>query len=113
MIFEMGKLISEMCGEVYYVVSFIEWCVEEVGCIVGECINLCFLYKCGLIISELVGIVYVVMFWNFFVGMIICKVVFVLVVGCVMIFKFVEFLFMIVFYFIELWFKVGGLVNIF
>lgn len=113
MILEQGKLLVEVKGEISYVVFFIEWFVEEGKCIYGDIIFGYQVDKCLIVIKQLIGVIVVIMLWNFLVVMIICKVGLVLVVGCIMVLKFVSQMLFFVLVLAELVICVGILVGVF
>lgn len=134
-IFENGKVKLDGEGEVMFVVSFFEWFLEEVLCIYGDvvlysnflfCVNVVceFVGVCGLIIlwvkvfkiwMIVVNWILILNFvrWNFFVGMVIWKVVLVLVVGCIVVFKFFGEIFFSLIVFVVLVVCVGVLKGVF
>lgn len=113
MIFEQGKLLVEVKGEISYVVFFIEWFVEEGKCIYGDIIFGYQVDKCLIVIKQLIGVIAVIMLWNFLAVMIICKVGLVLAVGCIMVLKFVSQMLFFVLVLVELVICVGVLVGVF
>lgn len=113
MMLEQGKLLVEVKGEISYVVLFIEWFVEEGKCIYGDMISGYQVDKWLLVIKQFIGVIVVIILWNFFLVMIICKVGFVLVVGCIMVFKFVSQMLFFVLVLVELVQCVGIFVGVF
>lgn len=114
-IWENGKFMVDVKGEVIYVVNFFEWFSEEVFCIYGDIIFFFILGNCVIIIKELVGVCGLIILWNFFVVMIICKIGFVLVVGCLVVVKVFGEIFFILLVFVEFVYCVGvflGVVNV-
>lgn len=90
MIFEQGKLLVEAKGEISYVVFFIEWFVEEGKRIYGDIIFGYQVDKRLIVIKQSIGVIAVITSWNFSAAMIIRKVGSALVVGCIMVLKFVS-----------------------
>lgn len=79
-IFEMGKLIVQVCGEVVKLVNFCDWYVEYgLVMLVMEVI----LVENNQVVIEycLLGVILVVMLWNFLVWQVMCGVVLILLVG--------------------------------
>lgn len=113
MIVEQGKFLLELCGEIDYVVSFVEFYVEEVKCLNIESVILYFFIVEMELWCELVGVVVLVMLWNFFCVMIICKVVVVLVVGCIVVVYFLVEMLLLVIVLVELVDCVGFLLGVF
>lgn len=115
MIKEQGKFLKEVLGEVEYGVGFIKWFSEEVKCSYGDIIFVIDSKYCLIMIKQLIGVVVGIIFWNFLIVMIICKVVFVYVVGCSFVIKFLEYMLLCVIvlvYFVD---KVGfvkGVLNV-
>lgn len=100
------------------------WVVEELQVMVGVVylrivceVFVCYLFVMGMgmvrIVWELIGVCVFIMFWNWLLNQIVCKVVLVLVVGCLMVFKLLEVVFFIGIIFVEIMYDVGVLVGVF
>lgn len=91
---EVGKLIKDVVGEVIWLIEIFQIVVEEVVCVNGEMINLelvsCLDGYCGYICCVLLGLVSFIMLFNFLFNFVVYKVVLVIVVGCLFVFKLLE-----------------------
>lgn len=114
-ILDMGKLVCDVCCiDLLGVVCCLCWIVEVVDKLYGE-IVLIGLYELGLVMCEVVGVVVVIVLWNFLLLMVCWKIVFVLVMGNLVVFKLFECLFLSVLWLVVLVVEVGlleGVLNV-
>lgn len=89
-VLEVGKLIGECLGfDIFELVVCICWYVE----VMDKCYDVLLLFGVGvvsMIMCELIGVVGVVLLWNFLVLMFVWKIGFVLLVGNSVVVKLVE-----------------------
>lgn len=112
-ILDMGKLISDLLYiDVVSVVNSLCWSVEVIDKIYDEVVVI-FYVELGLVICELVGVVVVIVLWNFLLLMFCWKFGLVLVIGNLVIFKFFEKLLLIVICIVQLVVEVGILKGVF
>lgn len=97
--------------ELMLVVGMICYFVEGIDKIYGE-IVLMVLGIFGLIYKELVGVVGVIVFWNFLLMIGVWKLGFVFVLGCSIVLKFVEMVLLMLIWIVELVFEVGLFVGV-
>lgn len=94
--FDVGKLIGDMMMvDVLGVVYCVEWFVEVIDKVGGEVVLVDY-YFVGFVMCELVGVVVVVVLWNFLILMVVWKFGFVFVVGNSVVLKLLEKLLLIV-----------------
>lgn len=106
-ILDMGKLVCDVWqGDLVGVLCCLCWIVEVVDKVYGEVVFM-LLDMLGLIICELIGVVVVIVFWNFLLLMVCWKIVLVLVVGNLVVFKLFECLLLSVLWLVVLVVEVG------
>lgn len=114
------ELVQLIVGEVGMLIKLV--CVIQVGGFVynwGNFVKLFSMFEFEeyvgnlLVVCELVGVVGVIMLWNYLFNQIMLKVVFVLVVGCMVVFKLLEVVLFNVFVLVEVIEEVGLLLGVF
>src|SRR5688500_6404748 len=110
---EMGKPITESCGEVKYAAGFVEWYAEEAKRAYGEIVPSHAGNKRLLVTRQPVGPVYAVTPWNFTAAMVTRKVAPALAAGCTVVLKPAEQSPLTAIRLVELWVQAGGPADVF
>ncbi len=108
MALEMGKPVTEACGEVLYGAGFVEFYAEAIKHHTDDLIAPSFAHKRGMARTQPVGVVYAVTPWNFPLAMITRKVAPALAAGCVVINKPAELSPLTALFAAHLWQEAGG-----
>lgn len=107
---EVGKLFWEVWFEIEGVVCYFEYYGNQVEIMEG-CLILFGGSYFDFIVYEFFGVLVQIIFWNYFMEMMVCFVLVVLVVGCVVVVKILEFDLLINWYFVDVVLVCGLLVG--
>lgn len=111
--FDSGKIIYDcVIVDIFESIYCIKWYVEVIDKIYDQ-VFFVFDDYIVMVVCEFIGVVGLVLFWNFLFLMLVWKIGFVLVVGCLVVVKFVEEISLLVLCFVEFVFEVGLFVGVF